>query len=198
MLDHGVVMEIVVRQLTADLWPSFEDLFGDRGAVGGCWCVYWRIGSRYRDRHPEANKQSFRRVVEDGPSPGLLAFHDDVAVGWCQITPRDSVPWLDRTWRLRRVDDTPVWSISCFYVRKGCRREGVTAALITAALETARRAGAVAVEAYPLDADLTPSASSTGYSSTFERAGFKIIARHVPPRPIMRYEFRLADDGSLR
>jgi len=31
------------------------------------------------------------------------------------------------------VDDVPVWSLSCFYVRKGYRKKGVTAALITAA-----------------------------------------------------------------
>jgi hypothetical protein len=54
------------------------------------------------------------------------------------------------------------------------------------ALKTARDAGAPALEAYPLDADLTPSASSTGFVSTFERLGFEIVARHTPPRPIMR------------
>jgi GNAT superfamily N-acetyltransferase len=83
----------------------------------------------------------------------------------------------------------PVWSLSCFYIRKGYRKQGVTSALIAAALEAAKRAGAPALEAYPLDANLTPSASNTGYVSTFKRAGFKIVARHVPPRPIMRYDF---------
>jgi hypothetical protein len=62
-------------------------------------------------------------------------------------------------------------------------------ALVAAALEYAERAGAPALEAYPLNASLTPSASSTGYVSTFKRAGFKIVAQHVLPRPIMRYEF---------
>jgi len=106
------------------------------------------------------------------------------------LTPRDALPWLDRTWRLKRVDDKPVWSLSCFYIRKGWRKKGVTSALIVAALDVARKAGAPALEAYPLDADLTPSTSHTGYVSTFKGAGFKIVARHVPPRPIMRYEFR--------
>jgi hypothetical protein len=45
-----------------------------------------------------------------------------------------------------------------------------------------------ALEAYPLDADLTPSVSSTGFASTFVRAGFKAVARRVPPRPIMRHD----------
>ena len=123
-------------------------------------------------------------------APGLLAFDGDVAVGWCQLTPRDALPWLDRVWRLKRVDDVPVWSLSCLYVRKGYRKQGVTSALIAAALKAARRAKAPALEAYPFDADESPSASGTGYASTFARAGFKTVARRTPPRPIMRHDLK--------
>jgi GNAT superfamily N-acetyltransferase len=181
-------LKLAIRPLTPDLWPALEDLFGKNGACNGCWCMYWRIGSRYRKRSRALNKAAFREVVKRGPPPGLLAFDGDVAVGWCQLTPRDAVPWLDRAWRLKRVDALPVWSLSCFYVRKGYRKRGVTSALIGAALKAARRNGAPALEAYPLDADLTPSASSTGYVSTFARAGFETVARRVPPRPIMRHD----------
>ena len=133
-------------------------------------------------------RPKFKKAVISGPPPGLLAFHGGIAVGWCQLTPRDALPWLDRTWRLKRVDNLPVWCISCFYVRIGYRRRGITSALIAAAVKAASAAGVVALEAYPLDANLTPSASSTGYATTFARAGFKELARHSPPRPIMRYE----------
>ena len=127
-------MKLTIRPLTPDLWPALEDLFGKLGACNGCWCMYWRIGGAYRKRSGEKNKAAFHEIVKGGPPPGLLAFDGDVAVGWCQLTPRDAMPWLDRTWRLKRVDEAPVWSISCFYVRKGYRRKGVTAALIAAAL----------------------------------------------------------------
>ena len=80
----------------------------------------------------------------------------------------------------------PVWSISCFYVRRSHRRSGVTEALIDAAVAVAREAGAPAVEAYPLDGEVSPSATSTGYASTFERAGFTEVERRSPERPIMR------------
>jgi len=143
----------------------------------------------------ELNREDFFRIVEDGPPPGLLAFQGDLAVGWCQLTPRESLPMIDRNWRLGRVDDLPVWCISCFYVRIGYRRQGITSALIKGALKHAKEHGATALEAYPLDADLTPSASSTGYATTFERTGFQIIARHFPPRPIMRYDFRSPGNG---
>jgi GNAT superfamily N-acetyltransferase len=181
---------LTIRPLTPDLWPALVDLFGKNGACGGCWCMYWRIGSAYRTRARARNKTAFREVVRRGPPPGLLAFDGDVAVGWCQLTPRDALPWLDRTWRLARVDALRVWSLSCFYVRKGYRKRGVTSALIAVALKAARRARAPALEAYPLEAELTPSASGTGFASTFARAGFKTVARHVPPRPIMRHDLR--------
>jgi GNAT superfamily N-acetyltransferase len=189
-------MKLAIHPLTPELWPALKDLFGQQGSASRCWCMYWRIGSEYRKRSPDANKAAFRELVRNGPPPGLLAFDGDLAVGWCQLTPRDALPWLDRTWRLKRVDDVPVWSLSCFFVRKGYRRRGVASALIAAAIDAAKRAGAPALEAYPLDADLTPSTSHTGYASTFARAGFKVVARHVPPRPIMRYDFQEPDERS--
>ena len=189
-------MKLKIRPLTAKLWPALEDLFGKNGACNGCWCMYWRIGNAYRNKPREMNKAAFHDVVRKGPPPGLLAFDGDLPVGWCQLTPRDALPWLGRTWRLKRVDDVPVWSLSCLYVRKGYRRQGITSALISAALKNAKRAGAPALEAYPLDGGLTPSASGTGYASTFARAGFKIVARRTPPRPIMRRDLR-ENAGSL-
>src|SRR5262245_47160211 len=88
-------VELTIRQLTPDLWPALEDLFGEKGACNGCWCMYGRIGSAYRKRPGEQNKAAFREVVMSGQPPGLLAFADELAIGWCQLTPRDAVPWLD-------------------------------------------------------------------------------------------------------
>lgn len=188
-------MQLTIRPLTPDLWPDLEDLFGTKGACNGCWCMYCRIGSRYRRQPAAKNKAAFRAIVKDGPPPGLLAFDGDRAVGWCQLTPRDDLPALDRSWRLKRVDDLPVWAISCFYVRIGYRRQGVTQALLAAALKVAKRAKAPALEAYPFDAALSPSSSSTGYASTFARAGFKVVACRDPVRPIMRHDLKRVRDA---
>jgi hypothetical protein len=54
----------------------------------------------------------------------------------------------------------------------------------------ARRAKAPALESYPLDAERSPSATGTGYASTFLRAGFRIVAQPTPIRPIMRCDLR--------
>ncbi len=157
-------------------------------AVGACIGAWARSTANGQGKRTKA---AFRKIVNRGPPPGLIAFDGDLAVCWCQLTPRDALPWLDHSWRLRRVDAVPVWSLSCFYVRIGYRKRGVTSALIKAAIKAAKRAKAPALEAYPLDADKTPSASGTGYATTFERAGFKTVACHVPPRPIMRHDLNL-------
>ena len=138
----------------------------------------------------EKNRRAFHKIVKHGPPPGLLAFDGERAVGWCQLTPRDDLPWLNRARFLQRVDDVPVWSISCFYVRRGYRRQGIMSALITAAVKAAKRANAPALEAYPVDTARPESTSNvfTGTASTFTRAGFKSVARRIPSRPIMRHD----------
>jgi GNAT superfamily N-acetyltransferase len=95
---------------------------------------------------------------------------------------------MARQWRLATVDDAPVWSISCLYVRKGRRRQGVNAALIEGAIAMARAAGAPAIEAYPFDRQLSPSATGTGFATTYLRLGFREVARRIPARPILRYD----------
>ena len=136
---------LTIRPLTPELWPALEDLFGPLGACNGCWCMYCRIGAAYKKRPRSKNKEEFQEIVRRGPPPGLIAFDGDLAVGWCQLTPRDAVPWLDQNWRLKRVDDRPVWSLSCLYIRIGHRRRGVSTALIKEAMRVAKRAKAPAL-----------------------------------------------------
>ena len=186
-MKSSVCPDLVIEPLTMSRWSAFTDLLDQGGPAGRCWCVA-PMGIDYRRRPVASNRADIRKAVKQGPPPGLVALRDQLAVGWCRVTPRDAVPGLDRAFRTRRVDDVPVWSISCFYIRKGHRREGIMTALINAAIDYARDAGAPALEAYPLDGAVSPSTTSTGYASTFARAGFSEIARRSPERPIMRLQ----------
>jgi len=185
-------MKLTVRPLVPRLWPALEDLFGNGGACNGCWCMYWRLGPEYHRRAREKNRTALRRIVKKGPPPGLLAFDVERAVGWCQLTPRDDLRWLDRKPPFERVDTLPVWSVSCFFVRRGYRRQGVMSALIAAALKAAKRAHAPALEAYPVDMRRPGSTANifTGTASAFRRAGFKTVARRIPSRPVMRHDLK--------
>jgi GNAT superfamily N-acetyltransferase len=184
--------QLTVRPLTPDLWPELEDLFGKGGASNACWCMYWRIGSEYHKRPREKNRRALRQIVNQGPPPGLLAFNGDRAVGWCQLTRREELHWLERAHFFDRVDDVPVWSLSCFYVRRGYRRRGVMSALVAAALKAAKLANAPALEAYPVDTAQPDSTRNvfTGTMAAFKRAGFKTVARRERSRPIMRHDLK--------
>lgn len=181
-------MNVSIRPLTPDLWPAVRDLFESSRPGSRCWCMYWRIGRSYRKRPPPENRAALREIVEQGPPPGLVATDGETAVGWCQVTPRAALPWLDRSWERKSRDDESVWSISCLFVRPGRRRRGVTSLLIQAAVDAARSAGVSILEAYPVDAKRTGSASSTGYVSTFRRAGFRTVGYRAKSRPIMWYD----------
>jgi GNAT superfamily N-acetyltransferase len=180
---------LVARPVSEDVWPDLVELFSGVAPASRCWCMYWRIGSGYRQRPAESNRDDLHDAVDAGRATGLLAYQEGRPVGWCQLTPRSMLAHLERTPRTRPVDDQPVWAITCFVVRKGHRRQGVMAFLIEQSLAQAKAAGAQAVEAYPLDGSVSPSATSTGYLSTFLRAGFVEVARRSPEKPVVRFMF---------
>ena len=183
-------VELIVHPLTPARWSALEDLFGKGGASNGCWCMYWRIGPAYQRRPRAQNRDALRAIVERGPAPGLLAFDGAKAVGWCQVGPRSELSWLASKRTFVPVDDVPVWSVSCFYVRRGYRRQGVMSALIAAALKAAQRGGAPALEAYPVDTARAGATRNvfTGTAAAFRRAGFVEVACRVPSRPLMRHD----------
>lgn len=183
---------LTVHPLTPERWPDLEALFGPRGATGGCWCMYWRLTrSQFDHLKGDGNREAFREiVVEAERPPGLLAYQDGVPVGWCAIAPRDDYSSLERSRILKRVDDEPVWSITCFFIARSARRQGVTVQLIHAAIRFAAKHGARIVEAYPIDPrspEVPPVFAWTGLLSAFERAGFVEVARRSETRPIVRF-----------
>jgi GNAT superfamily N-acetyltransferase len=188
------VMELSISPLNTERWHALEELFGRAGASNGCWCMYWRIGPQYRDRPRADNKRDRKLLVVSAQSPGLLAFDGDVPVGWCELPPRADLRWLTRARHFEAVDDLPVWSIPCFYVRRSHRGRGVMGGLIDAAVDSARAAGAPALEAYPVDAAVGGHTGNLfpGLTSTFTRHGFHVVARRKPDRPVMRRVFKAA------
>jgi GNAT superfamily N-acetyltransferase len=187
-----------IRPLTPGLWPQLEDLFGPVGACAGCWCLWWRVGGAYRKLGREGAKARFKSVVETGPPPGILAMSGEMAVGWCQVTPRQALPYLDRARYTRRLDDAEVWSISCFFIRKGWRGKGVMTALLDGAVAYARAHGVALLEAYPMAVEGEKVSNAnlyTGAASAFARAGFMTVGAHAPHRPIMRLDLAAAPVG---
>ena len=186
-LPEGVSLE--VHPVTPDRWDDLAALAGERGFTSGCWCMWWRVTSKeFDERHGPGLRQDLHDLVAGGSEPGLLAYVDGAPAGWAAVAPREEFPRLDRSPKLRRVDDQPVWSITCFTIDRRQRRQGVAAALLEAAVDFARQRGAEVVEAYPIDTGGGKRSSADLYTGTlamFERAGFHEVARRGG-RPIVR------------
>jgi GNAT superfamily N-acetyltransferase len=184
--------EVECHPLTAHRWQDLEELFGPRGATGGCWCMYWRLSrTQFTKLKGEGTRQAFRHLVEGGEVVGLLAYAQGQPVGWCAIAPRESYSVLERSRILKRVDAMPVWSIVCLFVSKDFRGRGLTPILLRAAVDYAVQYGARIIEGYPIDPKTPriPAAFAwTGVASAFRQAGFVEVLRRSETRPIMRYE----------
>jgi ribosomal protein S18 acetylase RimI-like enzyme len=187
---------VQVMPVTVDRWPDVEKVFGTRGDPSRCWCQWFFAGAQVGPQElAPANKEALRGQVEAGPPPGLLAYLGSVPVGWTAVGPRAGYGRLQRGAVLRGTgadvfSDPSVWSVTCFVVKVGARRQGVATALLRGAIGLARQGGATVVEAYPVDLGRKPSASAAelyhGTMSTFLRAGFAEVARPAPARPVVR------------
>ena len=172
-------------------WSDFEKLFGERGACGGCWCMLWRLTRKEFERQKgDANRQAMKAFVESGNIPGILAYSQKQPVAWCSVAPRESFPALERSRILKKIDDEPVWSISCFFIQKSYRKRGLSLHILNAAVDYVRKQGGKIVEGYPVEPKKDKTADVfawTGLVSFFKKAGFVECARRSETRPIMRY-----------
>ena len=178
--------------LTQERWVDLEKLFGQRGACGGCWCMSWRLArSDFMRQRGEMNRRALKKLVDSGKVPGILAYAGDQPIGRCAVAPRETFPKLERSKILGRIDNKPVWSVTCFFVAKAFRRKGMSARLLNAAVDYVKKQGGEIVEGYSVEPkkDWTPPDPFvyTGLASAFRKAGFVEVARRSKTRPIMRY-----------
>ncbi len=158
-------------------------VFDDVAAVVGpkkptsnvCFCLSYRIGSKENQALVgPARAERVRELCAQDPPPGVLAYDGDDPVGWAAVHPRRATSFATNR-KIPHVDDLDVWSLWCFRVRPGHRKQGIMHALVEGAVRHARDRGAPAIEGYPVDnhgerVDLTMA--YVGTRRLFEQAGF--------------------------
>ncbi len=187
-------MKLTVLPATPGRWPDLEAVFKGKGCsiARGCWCMAYRRSGAHAPRagmtRAQSNRADLKSLVDSGRPPGLIAYQGKVPVGWVSLGPREEYRKLERSPVMKPVDDKPVWSIVCFVVPSAHRRQGVAHALLRGAIAYAREQGAPLLEAYPVDKRGRSSDDSMwfGSKSMYDRAGFKVVARRKPARPVVR------------
>jgi GNAT superfamily N-acetyltransferase len=186
-------------------WDDLVAIFGTTGYPGRCQCQEFKVaGCSWRDSTQEQRAAMLREQTGcgnpgAGATSGLVAYLDDEPVGWVAVEPRAAYPklrtsrvaWLGRN---EDKDDDRIWAVTCFVVRKGYRKRGITYALAAAAAGFARDRGARALEGYamavPPGKEITWGEMHVGSRQVFADAGFTEVSHPSPRRVVMRIEFR--------
>lgn len=187
-----------VRRITSADWANIEQLFGEKGACGGCWCMTWRVprgGKLWEERKGAKNRADFRKLVTSGQVYGCLAFCENEPIGWCCLGPRKDFLRLERIKALQTDWTDRTWSVTCFYIPARWRHRGVATALLQEAVKVAKANGAKEVEGYPVvpyydDKDIPAAFAWTGIPQVFEKSKFVEITLPDGTRPIYRRRFR--------
>ena len=168
--------EYAVKALDGSTWDAFAALAEKHNGCGfGCWCTWFHS----RDGRPEGEKGRpwKERLVREGKAHAALVFDGDAAVGWCQYGSPEELPRIyhRKEYEATRTGEPPDYRITCFFVDRDYRRQGVAAVALQGALDLIARAGGGVVEGYPRDTQGTKMSAKFLYSATrslFEQAGF--------------------------
>ncbi|HUJ07105.1 MAG TPA: GNAT family N-acetyltransferase [Streptosporangiaceae bacterium] len=168
-------MRYTTRPLDASTWAAFAELVErNNGIFGGCWCIAYHL----ERKQPEMN---YRVAKEDRVRTGrahaaLVIDENGSAQGWCQYGSPAELPGIKH----RREYDkdpprTPDWRITCFFVDKRHRGQGIARAALEGALDQIAQLGGGLVEAI---SEVTTGRQAHGrflFSATvelFEQNGF--------------------------
>ena len=190
--DKEFLEQLTFEPLTKDNWGKFLQLFGNKGACGNCWCMYYRLKKQdYQEgKQDDGNKNAMKEIVWDNRPAGVLGFYDGQPIAWCAFAPREDFLKLEKSRVHKRIDDQPIWSIPCFFIDKAFRRHGVSVELLKGVINYARKEGIKIIEAYPTtptQEKLPDSFAWIGLYKSFERAGFTIVDQTSKNRPMVRF-----------
>ena len=187
-------MTFSILALSASTWDAFAELVErNNGVYGGCWCIGY---------HPECGQRdlNYRDVKEDRVRSGrahaaLVVDDGGTAQGWCQYgSPEELSNIKHRRAYDRDAPPLPDWRITCIFVDKRHRSQGIARAALEGVLLQIAQAGGGVVEAIP---EVTAGRAAQGrflFSATlelFEDFGFRrgrqvgkhawIVSRMVEP-----------------
>lgn len=176
----------------------------DAGGARKCRCQalkvpgwIWReAGSGATRLRRSATPRSWSRLAaaRATPPPALVGYVDGEPVGWVAVEPRENYPriWArQKPWMRMDPYLEGVWSVTCFVVRKGFRRQGLMYELAAATVDYGRQVGARVLEGYPTDPPpgktVVWDEASVGLLQVFLDAGYEVEASPTLRRRVVRH-----------
>lgn len=183
--------DFTVKALTPETWDAFARLVErHNGVFGGCWCTWFHTFSAEKTFTAEGNRALKERLVHEGRAHAALVFDADEAVAWCEYGSPDELPNMYHRKQYEvELDRLPDYRITCMFVDKKYRRQGMMALALRGALDLIAQAGGGVVEGYPHDTEGNKvSVLYNGTRTLFEEAGFSYVRPKGLKNCVMRVE----------
>lgn len=176
-VDDETPHEVVA--LDTSTWAAFEALVKrHNGIFGGCWCIWFHPDGPERGQGAEANGDLKRSYVEAGQAHAALVMNGGEAIAWAQYGTPVELPTIHHRKQYDAEKDAdPDYRITCVFVDRRYRGQGVTETAIRGALDLIAQSGGGVVEAYPHDLThqtkkMSASFLYNGTRALYERLGF--------------------------
>ena len=178
-----------IKELRRETWPDFERIVEKHNGVwGGCWCTAFHLKRSEEKEWAGKHKGLKEKLVREDRSHSALVYNGPDVVGWCQFGPPLELP--GRMSGYGRLDLAPPdWRITCFFVDRDHRKEGVSKAALEGALRIIASNGGGTVDGYPIDTRGKPYSTSFlwgGTHSMFTEFGFHPLGALGTSKWIMR------------
>jgi GNAT superfamily N-acetyltransferase len=176
---------LAIRPLDGSTWTDFAGLVERHNSLfSGCWCTWFHQYPDPPERKVLGNREFKKKLVEAGRTHAALVFDGDEAVAWAQFGAVAELPNIHhrRQWEAE-TERQPDYRITCVFVDKRYRQEGLAAIAVRGALSLIAQQGGGVIEAYPHDLSEKKRAgkkvsSSFLYNATrtmYERLGFTYL-----------------------
>jgi len=177
--------------LDASTWDAFAELVErNNGIYGGCWCVAFHTAYQ---REMSDHRGLKEQLVRAGDAHAALVFDEQgLAQGWCQYGSPDELRLRHRREYDKDVPPPARWRITCIFVDKRHRGQGIARAGLEGALAQIAAIGGGLVEAISETTAGREAQDRFLFSATvelFEQYGFArgrqvgkhawILSRHI-------------------
>lgn len=170
-----------IAPLSPSTWPQYAGLAERHNGVwGGCWCTWFHLFPDPAERRELGNREFKHSLVETDRTHAAVVLDRDEAIAWAQFGPVAELPNIHhrKQWE-QETERVPDYRITCLFVDRRYRRQGVAAVAVRGALALIAAQGGGLVESYPHDLPAEKKTSSSFlYNATrtmYEQLGFTYL-----------------------
>lgn len=194
-------MTLSSRPLSPATWPAFARLVEKHnGIFGGCWCIAFHLRPGESKLGAARYRAMKEQRVREGTTHAALVFDGGEAVGWCQFGSPQELPNIRSRAAYEEGASRPAdWRITCFFIDRERRGEGIANFALDGAVAEIARLGGGRVEAYPEDCSdrkVSRSFLCSGTLGMFQKAGFRKERKIAMYRWVVSREVAAASSGS--